>query len=88
MKRLTYYDYLAECYKVRPDAPQGQIIQRLGRYEDTKATVNNAALQTLLEAIRAEKLDITTIKGEEWRAGYIEGLNVADEIIRGALDDN
>lgn len=32
--RLTYYDHMVECYKIKPDAPQGQIIQRLGAYED------------------------------------------------------
>ena len=34
MDRLTYYDALAGCYKVKPDAPQGQLVQRLGAYED------------------------------------------------------
>ena len=34
MDRLTEYNRIAECYVMKPDAPQGQNIQRLGMYED------------------------------------------------------
>ena len=32
--RLTTYDIGRDIYVIKPDAPQGQIIQRLGRFED------------------------------------------------------
>ena len=32
--RLTQYDKVRQVYVIRPDAPQGQIIQRLGHFED------------------------------------------------------
>lgn len=34
MARLTKYDEVRQVYVIKPDAPQGQIIQRLGRFED------------------------------------------------------
>ena len=87
MKRLTYYDYLAGCYKIKPEAPQNQIIQRLGKYEDTKAAVNNAELQKILEELKAESLDEPNERGEAYVAGYNEGLRVAEELIRGSIND-
>ena len=32
--RITEYDATRKCYRVVPDAKQGEHIQRLGRYED------------------------------------------------------
>ena len=32
--RLTTYDEVRQVYVIKPDAPQGQIIQRLGKFED------------------------------------------------------
>ena len=40
MERLTYYDHLCGCYKVRPEAKQGKIIQNLGKYEDVIVKIN------------------------------------------------
>lgn len=34
MERLTKYDTVRNCYVIRPDAKQGEHIQRLGMYED------------------------------------------------------
>lgn len=34
MERLTKFDAMRNCYVMRPDARQGDNIQRLGRYED------------------------------------------------------
>ena len=34
MQRLTQYDEMRHCYVIKPDAEQGQNIQRLGMYED------------------------------------------------------
>lgn len=34
MERLTKFDTMRNCYVMRPDARQGDNIQRLGRYED------------------------------------------------------
>lgn len=34
MARLTKYDSVRNCYVMRPDAKQGEHIQRLGKYED------------------------------------------------------
>lgn len=33
-ERITVYDIMRKRYVVRPDAPQGENIQRLGLYED------------------------------------------------------
>lgn len=40
MERLTYYDHLCRCYKIRPEAKQGKIIQNLGKYEDVIVKIN------------------------------------------------
>jgi hypothetical protein len=87
MERLTYFDYLANCYKMKPDAPQRLIIQRLGKYEDARAAVNAAELQKILENLKDETLEVPTIKGDAWTAGFNEGIRVAEEIIRGAIHD-
>ena len=34
MERLTKFDAMRNCYVMRPDARQGDNIQRLGLYED------------------------------------------------------
>ena len=34
MERLTKYDKVRKCYVIKPDAKQGENIQRLGLYED------------------------------------------------------
>ena len=34
MDRITEYDEVRHCYVIKPEAPQGQHIQRLGMYED------------------------------------------------------
>lgn len=34
LERITMYDKARKIYVIRPDAPQGQHIQRLGMYED------------------------------------------------------
>lgn len=34
MERITEYDEVRGCYVIKPEAPQGQHIQRLGMYED------------------------------------------------------
>lgn len=39
VERLTEFDEVRQCYVIRPDAEQGEHIQRLGFYED-KDTVN------------------------------------------------
>ena len=87
MERLTYYDYFSNCYKIKPDAPQRLIIQKLGKYEDGNNANKTEALKKLLEEVRAEKLTSDVFKSTDWITGYIEGLNVADELIRGLIDD-
>lgn len=85
MERLTYYDYLANCYKIRPNAPQGQIIQRLGDYESKFESLLDKTLSGLLEQITGEMLTDSAIKSDEWVRGYNEGLKIAEDYVKGAI---
>jgi hypothetical protein len=84
MDRLTYYDYFSECYKIRPNAPQGEIIQTLGAYEDNIGEAISNIVKKALEQIEAEKLNDIDNK-TEWQVGFNEGLEVAEGYIKGAL---
>jgi hypothetical protein len=79
MERLTYFDYFSECYKIRPNAQQGQIIQRLGKYEDKAEKVIDTILGKVKDDIAAEK--ITDKEPNDWLVGYNEGLTIAEEYI-------
>lgn len=40
MERITEYDDVRHCYVIKPEALQGQHIQRLGMYEDRDEAKN------------------------------------------------
>lgn len=78
MERLTYFDYIANCYKIKPEAAQGKIIQNLGAYEHNVGTDVSKELDSIIEMLEAEKMD--EIEGTD---SYNEGLKVAIEIVEG-----
>ena len=86
MERLTYFDYFCGCYKVKPKAPQGQIVQTLGKYEEDTYKVLEKILNDALEQIAAEKTPYDSIKGEAWRLGYTDGLTTAEEILKTIIE--
>ncbi len=39
--RITKFDEFRGCYVIRPDGPQGQHIQKLGKYEDLEERIDD-----------------------------------------------
>ena len=64
MGTLTYYDHFTECYKIKPDAPQGLIIQRLGEYEKGNCESIEPVLEEVAKMIECSCADVFE-RGEE-----------------------
>ena len=50
MERLTMFDEVRGCYVIKPEAPQGQVIQMLGKYEAEADWLLRGSLDHLSDA--------------------------------------
>lgn len=85
MGTLTYYDHFAECYKIKPDAPQGLIIQRLGEYEKGNCESIEPVLEEVAKMIESEKM-LNVAFNDAKAVSFNEGLEVALEIVNGVKE--
>lgn len=82
---LTYYDHFAECYKIKPDAPQRMIIQRLGEYEKGMCESVEPVLEEIADMLESEKM-VNVVFNDAKAVGFNEGLKVALEIVKGVKE--